>query len=180
MKTNVGLLLKKRAEISPVREAFVEYERDRRFSFALLNERANRIANALLAQGTAPGDRVATLLKNGIEFVETYFALAKIGAIMVPVNWRLVAAEITYILSDSGALALVYDSDFDATVSLIRERAQGEVGVGLSSRRRHLPGHVITMRSPAWLTTQSPRSAHGTTTCCSSCTRQAPPVIPRA
>jgi len=137
MKTNIGMLLKKRAEISPVREAFVEYERDRRFSFALLNERANRVANALLAQGIAPGDRVATLLKNGIEFVETYFALAKIGAIMVPVNWRLVAAEITYILSDSGARALVYDSDFDATVSVIGERAHGEVGVEWWIRRQN-------------------------------------------
>jgi acyl-CoA synthetase (AMP-forming)/AMP-acid ligase II len=145
MKTNIGLLLKKRAEISPVREAFVEYERDRRFSFALLNERANRVANALLAQGIAPGDRVATLLKNGIEFVETYFALAKIGAIMVPVNWRLVAAEITYILSDSGARALVYDSDFDATVSPIRERAHGEVGVELWIRRQN-----DQAPAPAW------------------------------
>lgn len=64
-----------------------------------------------LNQGVKPGDRVATLLKNGIEFVETYFAAAKIGAILVPVNWRLVANEISYILNDSGAVALVYDDD---------------------------------------------------------------------
>jgi O-succinylbenzoate-CoA ligase len=120
MKTNIGLLLTKRAEICPNREAFVEFERGRRFTFAQLNARANRVANGLLAKGIRPGDRVATLLKNSIEFVETYFAVAKIGAVMVPVNWRLVAGEIAYILQDSGARALVYDSDFDEAVNALQ------------------------------------------------------------
>jgi O-succinylbenzoate-CoA ligase len=123
MKTNIGLFLTKRALICPDREAFVEYERDRRFTFAELNTRANRVANALLASGVQPGDRVATLLKNSIEFVETYFAVAKIGAVMVPVNWRLVAAEIRYILDDSGARVLVYDSDFDDAVNAVQADA---------------------------------------------------------
>ena len=125
MKTNIGLFLKKRADICPHREAFVEYERDRRFTFAELNTRANRVANALLASGVQPGDRVATLLKNSIEFVETYFAVAKIGAVMVPVNWRLVANEIAYILNDSGSTALVYDSDFDEAVNAVQADGSG-------------------------------------------------------
>ena len=100
--------------------AFVEYERGRRFDFATLNNRCNRIANALLARGVQPGDRVALLLKNGIEFVETYFAAAKIGAVTVPINWRLVAAEISYILEDSGSKALVYDDDFDEAVTALQ------------------------------------------------------------
>jgi acyl-CoA synthetase (AMP-forming)/AMP-acid ligase II len=120
MKTNIGLLLKKRAEIAPNREAFVEFERGRRFTHQQLNERCNRIASALLEQGIAPGDRVATLLKNGIEFVESYFAIAKIGAVMVPVNWRLVAPEIAYILGDSGSAAVIYDSDFDDVVGSLQ------------------------------------------------------------
>jgi len=119
MKTNIGLFLKKRAEICPQREAFVEFERNRRFTFQELNARANRVANALLADGVQAGDRVAVLLKNSIEFVETYFAAAKIGAVMVPVNWRLVAAEIDYILNDSGSKVLLYDSDFDETVAAL-------------------------------------------------------------
>ncbi len=117
MKTNIGQLLLKRAQISPTREAFVEYERQRRFNFAQLNQRANRVANSLLEAGIKPGDRVAVLLKNSIEFVETYFAVAKIGAVLVPVNWRLVAAEIAYILADSGAKIVVCDADFDASVA---------------------------------------------------------------
>ena len=116
MKDNIGLLLKKRAEISSNFEAFVEVERGRRFTFAELNQRSNRIANCLVEQGIKPGDRVATLLKNGIEFIETYYAIAKIGAVMVPANWRLVANELAYILSDSGATTLIYDADFDEAV----------------------------------------------------------------
>ena len=137
MKTNIGLLLKKRAEICPNREAFVEFERNRRFTFAQLNARANRVANGLLAKNIRPGDRVATLLKNGIEFVETYFAVAKIGAVMVPVNWRLVAGEIAYILQDSGAKALVYDSDFDAAVNALQDDAHGALPVQQWLRREN-------------------------------------------
>ncbi len=116
MKDNIGRLLKKRADISSNSEAFVEAERGRRFTFAELNQRSNRIANVLLETGLKPGDRVATLLKNGIEFIETYYAVAKIGAVLVPVNWRLVAAEIKYILNDAGATVLLYDDDFDQVI----------------------------------------------------------------
>jgi O-succinylbenzoate-CoA ligase len=140
MKTNIGLFLKKRAEICPDREAFVEFERDRRFTYAQLNERSNRIANGLLAQGIVPGDRVATLLKNSIEFIETYFAVAKIGAVMVPVNWRLVASEIAYIMNDSGSRVLVCDSDFDEAVLPLLNGEQGDTSIELCIRRENGAG----------------------------------------
>jgi O-succinylbenzoate-CoA ligase len=119
MKDNIGLLLKKRAEISTHLDAFVEFERNRRFTFFELNQRCNRIANTLLTQGVKPGDRVATILKNGIEFIESYFAIAKIGAVMVPINFRLVANEIAYILEDSGSSVLIFDSEFDSQIDKI-------------------------------------------------------------
>ena len=147
MKTNIGLFLKKRAEICPNREAVVEYERDRRFTFAELNARSNRVANALLEAGIKPGDRVATLLKNGVEFIETYFAVAKIGAVFVPLNWRLVAAELSYILGDCGARALVYDSDFDDTVNKLAEGEADALDVMLWLRRENADGGA-----PAWAT----------------------------
>jgi acyl-CoA synthetase (AMP-forming)/AMP-acid ligase II len=127
MKHNVGLSLKKRSTISTNAEAFVEFERNRRFTYAQLNQRCNRIANVLLERGVKPGDRVATLLKNSIEFVESYYAIAKIGAVMVPVNWRLVANEIAYILGDSGAATLIYDADFDDTVAQLNDNS--DIGV---------------------------------------------------
>ena len=119
-RINIGAMLSKRAAISPGREVFVEYERERRFTFSELNQRCNRAAQVLLQRGLKPGDRVATLLKNGIEFVETYYAAAKIGCVLVPVNWRLAEPEIRYILEDAGAAALVYDADFDEAVEGIR------------------------------------------------------------
>ncbi|MEP5569383.1 MAG: long-chain fatty acid--CoA ligase [Halioglobus sp.] len=127
MSANIGQLLSKRAAITPNKEAFVEWERKRRFTFSELNARSNRIANVLLAQGIKPGDRVATLLKNGIEFIESYFAIAKIGAVMVPVNWRLVPAEISYILTDSAATTLIFDADFDDAVDELQSGLKGDL-----------------------------------------------------
>ncbi len=53
--------------------------------------------------GVKPGDRVALLMMNGAEFIESFFAVAKIGAVNVPLNWRLVADELEFILKDAGA-----------------------------------------------------------------------------
>lgn len=122
MQVNIGSFLTKRAHLCPSLEAVVEVERGRRFSFAQLNARANRVAHFLLSKGLAPGDRIALLLKNGVECVEAYFGAAKMGAIVVPLNWRLVSAELEFILKDSGASALIYDSEFRASVESLPER----------------------------------------------------------
>lgn len=130
-KHNIGAHLRKRAQISANSEAFVEFERDRRFSYLDLNTRCNRTASALLALGVQPGDRIATLLRNSIEFIETYYACAKIGAVLVPVNWRLVPREINYILDDAGASVLVFDAEFAGSLSEALATRQGlQVGEG--------------------------------------------------
>ncbi|KAA1193190.1 long-chain fatty acid--CoA ligase [Pseudohalioglobus sediminis] len=147
MQTNIGLLLKKRAAITPANEAFVEWERQRRFTFRDLNQRCNRVANTLLEQGIQPGERVATLLKNGIEFVETYFAIAKIGAVMVPVNWRLTPAEIAYILEDAGASALVHDAEFDASISTLQQQGSDSARCRLWLRVVDEPASAMTATS---------------------------------
>ncbi len=116
MRNNIGLLLAKRAALSPHMDGIVEVERERRFTFPGVNARCNRIANGLVSLGVRPGDRVALLLMNGVEFVESFFAVAKIGAIVVPLNWRLVASELQFILNDSGATVVVYDEEFRAVV----------------------------------------------------------------
>jgi O-succinylbenzoate-CoA ligase len=117
MRDNIGSLLTKRAFLSPGLEAVVEVERGRRFGFAELNARANRAAHALAALGIGPGDRVALLLMNGVEDVESFFAIAKLGAIVVPLNWRLVADELAFILKDSGAVVLVFDEELREVVA---------------------------------------------------------------
>ena len=122
MRNNVGLLLTKRAALNPRLEALVEVERGRRFTYAELNARANRAADVFRGLGVRPGERVALLLMNGAEFVESFFALAKIGAVIVPLNWRLVPDELAFILKDSGARVLVYDGEFQKCVRDLHQR----------------------------------------------------------
>ncbi len=122
MRNNLGLILTKRAQISPGVEALVEVERDRRYTYAELNRRANRIANALTGLGVQRGDRVAFLLMNGVEYIEAYFGLAKIGGVMVPLNWRLVPDELEFILKDSGSSVLIFDDEFDQAASALQGR----------------------------------------------------------
>jgi O-succinylbenzoate-CoA ligase len=112
VENNVGLFLSKRAHLSPGVEAWVEVESGRRFRYAELNARSNRTAALLRARGVRPGDRVALLLMNSAEFIESFFAIAKLGAINVPLNWRLVTPELAFILKDSGATTLIYAGEF--------------------------------------------------------------------
>src|SRR5262245_57771264 len=112
MQNNVGLILSKRAQLSPDVEAFVDVASGRRLSFAQLNARSNRSADLLRQQGVRKGDRVALLLMNGPEYLESFFAVAKLGAIAVPLNWRLVPDELAFILADSGARTLIFGAEF--------------------------------------------------------------------
>lgn len=77
------------AHVDPTREALAYPERDRRLSFGEWNSRVNQLANALHAEGVEHGDKVATVTMNGTEPVTTYFAALKLGAVYVPLNFRL-------------------------------------------------------------------------------------------
>jgi long-chain acyl-CoA synthetase len=79
---------------------------DATISYRELDERSNRVANALMAAGVQPGDRVALLDKNAPSFYEIQFGAAKIGAVMVPVNWRLAPPEIAHVVRDAQARVL--------------------------------------------------------------------------
>jgi acyl-CoA synthetase (AMP-forming)/AMP-acid ligase II len=136
MENNVGALLEKRAILSPRREAFYDGA-DTRLTFAALAERSFRVGNALVSDGIVPGERVALLMMNSVEFLESFFAIARIGAVVVPLNWRLVADELTFILADSGTTTLVYGEEFADTVAAIQRRGDAtgvrrwiEVGAG--------------------------------------------------
>ena len=122
MENNIGWWLTKRAFLTPDREAYVDGDGGERLTFAELNARCNQTANALLAAGVVKGERVGLLLMNSVQFVEAYFALAKIGAVVVPLNWRLVADELEFILKDSGTTRLVFDDDFVDTVADLHAR----------------------------------------------------------
>ena len=100
----------------------------RAMTFRAWDERACRLANALSGLGLRPGDRVAVLAYNRVEWLEIYAATAKAGLVMVPINFRLVAPEIAYIISDSGAAAVIVE---DSLVPRIEEvRASLPVAAG--------------------------------------------------
>ena len=131
MDNNIGLFLSKRAMLNPALEAVIDQHTGRRFDFAALNARCNRMAHALAQRGVGRGDRVGILMMNGVEFTESFFALAKLGAVAVPVNWRLTADELAYILKDAGAMALLYGADFAATAEDLHGRGAAGTDVTL-------------------------------------------------
>jgi acyl-CoA synthetase (AMP-forming)/AMP-acid ligase II len=130
VRQNLGRLLSQRAQRTPDLEALVEVESGRRLSWSELDARANRTAQTLIALGVGPGDRVALLLMNGSEIFESYMAIAKLGGIAVPLNWRLVPDELSFLLRDCGAIGLIYGDDFDDNVAEIARRGSAGSGVG--------------------------------------------------
>ena len=127
MTQNIGQLLTRRAYRDPSFVATHEPATGRRLSFAELNSRSNQVANALRDLGVGKGDRVGLLLMNGAEFVETFFAVGKIGAVNVPLNWRLVADELEFILGDSGCETLVHGDEFSEVADELRRRGTTKV-----------------------------------------------------
>ncbi|MBV8219463.1 MAG: long-chain-fatty-acid--CoA ligase [Solirubrobacterales bacterium] len=79
----------------------------RALTYAELDDRSSRLAQALLSAGVRAGDRVAHLDRTAPEIVELLFATSKIGAVTVPLNWRLAPAELETIVADAGAAVLI-------------------------------------------------------------------------
>jgi len=77
-----------------------------------LDERSSRVAQGLRAAGLGAGDRVAVLDRNGLELFELLFGAAKIGAVLVAVNWRLAPAEMAYVVADAATRLLVVGTEF--------------------------------------------------------------------
>jgi len=93
----------------------------RRISFGDLKRRVAAVAGALRREGVNPGDRVAVLLENKPEFVETYFAVTGIGAVFVPLNWRLHPNEHRVLMQDSEPKVLITDPSFGSTIQVARD-----------------------------------------------------------
>ncbi len=94
----------------------------REWTYRQLDERVNRLANALAGLGIGKGERVAMLAKNCNAYVELYFADGKLGAVTTPLNYRLGASELEYILNDSEAVALIVAGGYIETVESLRDR----------------------------------------------------------
>src|SRR5271170_4874972 len=93
---------------------------DRRFTYAEFAGRVGRLAGALRAAGVKPGDRVAFLSLNCYRLLEAYYGVLEAGCILLPLNYRLAAPELTYILNDSGATVLFLEQEFVGLVDSFR------------------------------------------------------------
>jgi fatty-acyl-CoA synthase len=111
----------RRAAFSPDKLAVIDAATGSAFSYDQLNERATRLANFLRERaGVRSGDRIAVLAMNRTEMLEAFFAAAKLTAILVPLNYRLALPELQYILEDSEPEVLLYESDFAAVATRLR------------------------------------------------------------
>ncbi|MFH1090561.1 MAG: AMP-binding protein, partial [Pseudomonadota bacterium] len=99
MSQGIGFWLTKRELLTPDKEAVVDA--DRRLSYRQLNHRVNRLSRGLESLGLKYGDRISILAYNCLEFIEVIMAAAKLGLILVPLNWRLTPSELGFILDDS-------------------------------------------------------------------------------
>jgi fatty-acyl-CoA synthase len=118
------------ADRTPDKLALVDQATGRQYDYATFNQRAGRLAAYLReAWGVQPGDRLAILGKNSSEYFEFQYACVKLGAMMLPLNWRLAEPEIAFILGDAGVKGIVYDAEFEARISAVLDAAPSGAGL---------------------------------------------------
>ncbi|MDE8650985.1 AMP-binding protein [Novosphingobium album (ex Liu et al. 2023)] len=108
--SNLSRFVRRHALAAPERRALSYDGGD--IAYGTLWSRLTRVSGLLDAQGIAPGDRVALLMKNSAAFLEIALAVSHVGAVLVPINFRLSPAEVDFILADSGARLLFCDEEF--------------------------------------------------------------------
>ncbi len=133
---NIADIVSGNASINPNGKAIIEGDSGRELTWAELEKSINKLGHALTYLGLRKGDVVAIYLPNCAEFIITYFAAMKIGAIVLPFNIIFKTEEISYILNDSGARILVGSSE--------------EVETYIISQRERFPGleKIITVGKP--------------------------------
>ena len=115
-------ILARRAELGPEQIAFEDIDRGEQVNYLELDQHTGRTTALLSSLGVAQGDRVALVCRNRIEFFELLFACARLGAILVPLNWRMPAKELALLLDDCGAALLIHGTeDADTAGSLARK-----------------------------------------------------------
>ena len=136
----VGDLLRRTALRYPGKLAVVDGER--RATFAELDAAANRLANALTARGLTKGDRLALLSRNCWQYAVVVFATAKLGVVLVPVNFMLGADEIAYVLDHADASGVLAEDALAPTAdAALASAGTGDVlaGICAAMRARGLP-----------------------------------------
>ncbi|NVB43319.1 long-chain fatty acid--CoA ligase [Pseudenhygromyxa sp. WMMC2535] len=118
--------LQRRAWLSPTAPAIIDVSGPggiadaRTIDYRTLDAETNQVANALAAQGIGLGDRVAVLAKNRVEYVQLWFACAKLGAALQALNWRLTARELGPLITQAGPRIMFWDREFAELIDSLR------------------------------------------------------------
>ncbi|MDX2448272.1 MAG: AMP-binding protein [Desulfobacterales bacterium] len=115
---NLGQQLKLNASKYP--DTIAIADEDRQYTFPETNQRVNKLCHSLLSLGLRKGDKVAVFMENSIEIVEIFLATAKTGLVIVPINFRLVGREVSYIVNNSDAKAFIVDNEFTPMIDGIK------------------------------------------------------------
>ncbi|TGR75114.1 acyl-CoA synthetase, partial [Mesorhizobium sp. M2D.F.Ca.ET.223.01.1.1] len=132
------------ARVQPDRLACVDLASGRRWTYAALDDAIQRAVAVLESHGIGQGQRIATLARNSADLVILQQAAMRLGAIFVPVNWRLAAVERQVILADCGPSLLVHDAGLDITApsgcaAVAIARFAAAVEAAAPAARRPLP-----------------------------------------
>ncbi len=141
---NLGEILDVHSKRHPEKLAVKDW-RDEAWTYAGLNSRTNKLANALLDMGLCKGDRVAVMLHNCSQFVEIYCAFSKAGLVVTPVNWRYVGKEIEYVVDNSDSKAMILSNEFVDTVDEIRPRLHKVPSTNYVTIGELTPQHYINV-----------------------------------
>ncbi len=129
----IGQMLSAQARLQP--ERLAARDLDRGLTYREWNARACRLANALLGLGLAHGDRVAVLAYNRLEWAEIYTAVAKAGLVAVPINFRLTAPEVQFIVEDCAVAAILVEDRLAGVIDEIRDQLSLGETFGRDCRR---------------------------------------------
>ncbi len=117
-----GFNLKHNALIFPNKIAIIDVDQNKRYTYRQFNEQVNRLGNALLKLGAQKGDKIALLLGDQAEFLEFMYAINKIGAVWVPINYRSLANDVEYIVNNSDSSYIVYGNEFKSMIESLSDK----------------------------------------------------------
>ena len=118
MATQVFDWIRHHANRAPDTIALTDVYSDRNWSYAELSQRIDQLAGSLQQTlGIERGDRVGVLAENSSDIFEIQFACARLGAVFLPLNWRLTVPELEFIVNDAGPKLLFYSRQFEANAA---------------------------------------------------------------
>jgi fatty-acyl-CoA synthase len=144
--------LAKQAQLHPHKIALIDAATNRQYSYAEFNVRASQVAEFFRDEwGIQKGDRVALLAHNSSDYFEILYGCAKIGALLVCLNWRLAIPELAFIMRDSTPKGLIYDAEFVTAAMALDDQLdiKHKMSLGPLGDVDHIPYETAVSRTSA-------------------------------